>query len=133
MDTGTWNSLQKEELKRGQVKQRRVQTKMQGFLSQKPSRCPVRLYQTFVEKRPPEMCTPTSPFYLAVNHRHTPTSYWYKKQPFMCHTSEQNHEGAGRKRWHSRKKNKPFCSQNNGPNPVLCKCPRFHNHAVIWT
>ena len=46
-----------------------------------PSRCSVRLYQTFVEKRPPEMCTPTSPFYLAANHRHTPTSYWYKKQP----------------------------------------------------
>ena len=45
------------------------------------SRCPVRLYRAFVQSRPPEMCTPDSPFYLAVNHQHTSASYWYKKQP----------------------------------------------------
>lgn len=27
------------------------------------------------------MCTPDSPFYLAVNHQRLPKSYWYKKQP----------------------------------------------------
>ena len=44
-----------------------------------PSRCPVRLYQKFLGKRPPDMCTPSSPFYLAVNHQGIKT-YWYKKQ-----------------------------------------------------
>ena len=27
------------------------------------------------------MYTPDSPFFLAVNHQRSPTSYWYKKQP----------------------------------------------------
>ena len=79
-----------------------------------PSRCPVRLYQTFVEKRPPEMCTPTSPFYLAANHRHTPTSYWYKKQPLGVTLLNRIKELA-EKGGIQGKKNKPFCSKNNGP------------------
>lgn len=46
-----------------------------------PSRCPVHLYRAFVHNRPPEMCTPDSPFYLAINHQRSSISYWYKKQP----------------------------------------------------
>ena len=45
-----------------------------------PSRCPVRLYRAFIQSRPPEACTPDWPFYIAVNHYHTSTSHWYKKQ-----------------------------------------------------
>ena len=40
-----------------------------------PSQCPVRLYKTLVEKRPQEMSTPSSPFYLTVNHQGTKTFY----------------------------------------------------------
>lgn len=40
-----------------------------------PSRCPVRLYQMLVSKRPPDMCKLGSPFYLAINHQCTNTSY----------------------------------------------------------
>ena len=46
-----------------------------------PTRCPVRLYRAFIERRPSEMCAADSPFYLAVNHHRKPTSFWYKKQP----------------------------------------------------
>jgi len=46
-----------------------------------PTRCPVRLYRAFIQRRPPEMCAADSPFYLAVNHHRKPTSFWYKKQP----------------------------------------------------
>ena len=45
-----------------------------------PARCPVRLYKAFVQWYPPEMCTADSPFNLAVNHYHNPTSFWYKRQ-----------------------------------------------------
>ena len=41
-----------------------------------PSRCPVRLYHKFLEKHPPDMCTPSSPFYLAINNQGTKTSHW---------------------------------------------------------
>ena len=47
----------------------------------RPAWCPVWLYKAFVQRRPPEMCTADSPLYLAVNHNHNPTSFWYKKQP----------------------------------------------------
>ena len=47
----------------------------------RPTRCSVRLYKEFVQRRPPEMCAADSPFYLAVNHYHKPSSFWYKKQP----------------------------------------------------
>ena len=47
----------------------------------RPTRCPVRLYKAFIQRRPLEMCTADSPFYLTVNHHRKPTSFWYKKQP----------------------------------------------------
>ncbi len=44
-------------------------------------RCPVRLFTKYLSKRPPEVCTPDSPFYLAVNHHPaTPDQPWYKRQ-----------------------------------------------------
>ena len=45
----------------------------------KPTRCPVHLYKAFVERHPPEMCAANSPFYLAINHHHKPTSFWCRK------------------------------------------------------
>ena len=44
-----------------------------------PDRCPVRLFELFVSKRPPEMCKDDSPFYLATNLKFT--NFWYKRQP----------------------------------------------------
>ena len=35
---------------------------------QQPDKCPVAAFRKFVDKRPPEMCLPESPFYLAINH-----------------------------------------------------------------
>lgn len=54
-------------------------------LSQKPARCPVRLFRLFVSKRPPEMCLPDSPLYLAVNHKHTSKTHWYKRSRLGVH------------------------------------------------
>ena len=31
------------------------------------------------------MCQDDSPFYLSINHKHKPGSYWYKKQPLGIH------------------------------------------------
>ena len=39
-----------------------------------PDRCPVRLFELFVSKRPPEMCKDDSPFYLATNLKFT--NFW---------------------------------------------------------
>lgn len=33
------------------------------------------------QRHSPEMHAEDSPFYLAVNHHHAPTSFWYRKQP----------------------------------------------------
>ena len=51
----------------------------------RPERCPVKIFQQFVDRRPPEMCQDDSPFYLSINHKHKPGSYWYKKQPLGIH------------------------------------------------
>ena len=48
-------------------------------------RCPVRIFQQYVDRRPPEMCQEDSPFYLSINHKHKPGSYWYKKLPLGIH------------------------------------------------
>ena len=51
----------------------------------RPERCPVKIFQQFVDRWPPEMCQDDSPFYLSINHKHKPGSYWYKKQPLGIH------------------------------------------------
>ena len=44
------------------------------------NRCPVRLFEAFASKRPPDMCYPEAPFYLAINYNHTIHGFWYKNQ-----------------------------------------------------
>ena len=51
----------------------------------KPERYPVHIFRQFVHRRPPEMCQDDSPFYLSVNHKRAPGSYWYKKLPLGIH------------------------------------------------
>jgi len=51
----------------------------------RPERCPLKIFQQFVDRRPPEMCQDDSPFYLSINHKHKPGSYAYKKQPLGIH------------------------------------------------
>jgi len=36
--------------------------------------------KSFFKKRPQEMCTHESPFYLAVSYNHSNDDLWYKKQ-----------------------------------------------------
>ena len=69
------SSTKNEALRRGQVRLKRAQMQMRELSNKKmratpdtPSRCPVSLCRAFVQNCPPEMCTPDSPFYLAVNH-----------------------------------------------------------------
>lgn len=50
--------------------------------------CPVRLFELYVSKRPPQMCEPQSPFYLSVN-RNPSDVYWYKKQRMGTNTLGQ--------------------------------------------
>ena len=48
---------------------------------QNPEHCPVRLFEKYLSKRPSQMSTPDSPFYLAVNyHPAGPDDPWYKRQ-----------------------------------------------------
>ena len=48
---------------------------------QNNQQCPVRIYEKYLQKRPPQMCEPDSPFYLAVNYKPSPANeYWYKQQ-----------------------------------------------------
>ena len=56
-------------------KRRVVQPKMFATGGQ---RCPVKLFKTFVERRPEEMRN-SGPFYLALNER-PKTQVWYKRQ-----------------------------------------------------
>ena len=56
-------------------KQRVVQPKMFATGGQ---RCPVKLFKTFLERRPEEMRN-GGPFYLALNER-PKTQVWYKRQ-----------------------------------------------------
>ena len=51
----------------------------------RPERCPVRIFQQYVDRRPPEMCQEDSPFYLSINHKHKPGLYWYKMLPLGIH------------------------------------------------
>ncbi|CAH3018925.1 unnamed protein product [Porites evermanni] len=50
----------------------------QGGLRKKRRRCPVKLFKTFLERRPEEMRN-SGPFYLALNER-PKTQVWYKRQ-----------------------------------------------------
>jgi len=47
-----------------------------------PERCPLKLYKEYVKRRPSEMLSDNSPFYLAVFYNRPPEcQQWYKKQP----------------------------------------------------
>ena len=47
-----------------------------------PSRCPIKIYEKYISKRPASMLLPESPFYLAVNYtRPNELSVWFKKSP----------------------------------------------------
>ena len=45
----------------------------------------MRLYRLFATKRPPEMCQPESPFYLAINCKRTIRSHRFKRSPLGIH------------------------------------------------
>ena len=51
----------------------------------RPERCPVRIFQQYIDRRPPEMCQDDSPFYLSINHKYKPGLYWFKKVPLGIH------------------------------------------------
>ena len=44
-----------------------------------PDRCPVALYELYSSKRPEEMKTPDSPFFLSINSYHKKDGQYYKK------------------------------------------------------
>ena len=45
-----------------------------------PDKCPVRIFEKYLQKRPSEMCEAGSPFYLAVNYKASCDDLWYKRQ-----------------------------------------------------
>ena len=78
---------------------------------QQLDRCPVALFQKDISHRPPELCEPESPFYLALNYNKTPKFFWYKKQPMgvnhrdkMMKTLVKRTSITGRKTNHSARK-----------------------------
>ena len=54
-------------------------------IPERHERCPVRIFQQYVDRRPPEMCQDDSPFYLSFNHKYKLESYWFKKVPLGIH------------------------------------------------
>ena len=79
---------------------RSVNTDAQVFKSKmcatpdRPERSQVRIFQQCFSRFYPEMCKDDSPFYLLVNHKHKPRSYWYKKLPFGIHVMRRDDEKA---------------------------------------
>ena len=47
----------------------------------KGPRCPVAMFKQYIAKRPPDMLTPDSPFYLAAIKSPSSDMVWYKRQP----------------------------------------------------
>ena len=47
---------------------------------QNTDRCPVRLFELYLSKRPTDCCAADSPFYLAINYDVKPGGFWYKRQ-----------------------------------------------------
>jgi len=48
-------------------------------------RCPVKLFKEYVSRRPEDMNTPDSPFYLAANSKSS-SEIWFKRQPLGKHS-----------------------------------------------
>ena len=86
-----------------------------------PSRCPVRLYKTFAEKRPPEMSTPSS---HCQSPRHQ-NLLLVQKATTRCHTSQQDlaEKGGiqGNKTNHSARKTmiQTLCSANIPDSTII--------------
>ena len=94
----------------------------------RPERCPVRIFQQYVDRRPPEMCQKDSPFYLSINHKHKPGSYWYKKLPLGIHKVDgmmknlaKDGSLAGKKTNHSARKTQvqTLCAANVADSAVM--------------
>ena len=93
-----------------------------------PARCPVAFFKRFLSHRPPEMCTPEAPLYLAINHRRADYSYWYKKQPLgvnyidkMMKSVVEGTSITGRKTNHSARKTmvETLCRANIPDSTVM--------------
>lgn len=93
-----------------------------------PKRCPVALFKTFIQYRPPEMCKPESPLYLAINHRRSEHSFWYKNQPLginqidkMMKSLVSGTNVTGRKTNHSARKTmvETLCRANIPDSTVM--------------
>ena len=94
----------------------------------RPERCPVRIFQQYVDRRPPEMCQEDSPFYLSINHKHKPGSYWYKKLPLGIHKVDgmmknlaKDGSLTGKKTNHSARKTQvqTLCAANVADSAVM--------------
>ena len=94
----------------------------------RPERCPVRIFQQYVDRRPPEMCEDNSPFYLSINHKHKPGSYWYKKLPLGIHKVDgmmkklaKDGSLTGKKTNHSARKTQvqTLCAANVADSAVM--------------
>ena len=46
-----------------------------------PTRCLVRLYRLYREKRPLDFCRPRDPLYLCINYNSSPDGKWYSRIP----------------------------------------------------
>lgn len=95
---------------------------------QREDRCPVALFRKFIDNRPPEMCQPDSPFYLAINHNRKQGSFWYKKQPLgvnqidkIMKTILKGTSVTGRKTNHSARKTmvEKLCRANVPDSTVM--------------
>ena len=88
----------------------------------------MRIFQQYVDRRPPEMCQEDSPFYLSINHKHKPGSYWYKKLPLGIHKVDgmmknlaKDGSLTGKKTNHSARKTQvqTLCAANVADSAVM--------------
>lgn len=74
-----WKAERGSKTRHGDGHQRAFNPVAQGTNNE---RCPVMFYKEFIRRRPDEMKTPDSPFYLAINHKRKPDNpIWYCKSP----------------------------------------------------
>ena len=92
----------------------------------------MRIFQQYVDRRPPEMCQDNSPFYLSINHKYKPVSYWFKKVPLGIHTIDGMMKKLAKDGNLTGKKKQPFHQEDTGSDTVCRWCFRLCSDAAFW-
>ena len=96
-------SLMRDKPKQEQESNRNnIRDKSTRMYATEGNTCPVKMFKTFLQKRPPRMCNPDDPFYLSVvtnNINPSEDEQWFLSLPMgkykMCKIMKNMVEAAG--------------------------------------